>query len=72
MSTQFKVFILAVIAISGEFLAYRLGKNAAIQEIQNRPYTCVVGQVLRTPSGIYICAETQTWTPTEYEQLLHK
>ena len=72
MSKQFKVFILLVAAFSGEFIAYRLGKNATVQEIKDRPYTCVAGQIIRTPSGLYICTESQTWTATQYEQLLHK
>jgi hypothetical protein len=44
MSKQFKVFILLVAAFSGEFIAYRLGKNAAVQEIKDRPFTRVDGQ----------------------------
>jgi hypothetical protein len=75
MSKQFKVFVLLVAAFSGEFLAYRLGKNAAIREIQDRPGMCVAGQLIRTTSGLYICAESRTWTPmtdAQYMQLFHK
>jgi hypothetical protein len=72
MSKPFKIFILLVAAFSGEFIAYRLGKNAAIREIQDRPGMCVAGQLIRTPSGLYICTESQTWTPTTQEQLFHK
>jgi len=61
MSKQFKVFILVVVAFSGEFIAYRLGKNAVYQEIKERPFACVAGQKIGTPNGNYTCAESQTW-----------
>ena len=49
MSKQFKVFILLVAAFSGEFIAYRLGKNAYVREIKDRPYICVAGQITPHP-----------------------
>jgi hypothetical protein len=61
MSKQFKVFVLALAAFSGELIAYHLGKNAAYQEIKERPFACVTGQRLGTPNGNYICADTQEW-----------
>jgi len=72
MSKPFKVFVLVTSFAFTGFAAYRLGKNAAIQEIKDRPGTCVAGQLMRTPSGLYICTESQTWTPTTQEQLFHK
>ena len=63
MSKQFKIFTLVVVAFSGEFAAYRLGKNVAIQEIKQRPFACVPGQKLGTPNGSYLCDESQNWKP---------
>ena len=61
MSRQFKIFVLVVAAFSGEFIAYRHGKNSAYQEIKEKPFACVAGQKIGTPNGNYVCAETQEW-----------
>ena len=71
MSKQFKVFILLVAALGDGFIAYRMGRTAVIQEIKDRPYTCVAGQITQNPK-LYICTDSQTWTPTTFEQLIHK